>query len=102
MSIRSKQTVLSSEWPRTPKGKLKINNGTLELFAEGFPEIKKLKRIFNLLNSAKLAEYIISEDGRYRPYGGFKMFGTHTGRCAPWACSGRLHAARAACLAGTG
>ena len=74
---------LSAEWPRTPKGKLKINNGTLELFAEGFPEIKKLKRIFNLLNSAKLAEYIISEDGRYRPYGGFKMFGTHTGRCAP-------------------
>ena len=48
-----------------------------------FLKLKKLKRIFNLLNSAKLAEYIISEDGRYRPYGGFKMFGTHTGRCAP-------------------
>jgi len=25
----------------------------------------------------------MSEDGRYRPYGVFKMFGTHTGRCAP-------------------
>ena len=35
---------LNSEWPRTPKGKLKINTGTLELFADAFPEIKKLKR----------------------------------------------------------
>jgi DNA polymerase I len=74
---------LLSEWPRTPRGKLKTNNSTFELFADVFPEIKKIKRIFNLLNSTKLAEYIMSEDGRYRPYGGFKMFGTHTGRCAP-------------------
>ena len=74
---------LLSEWPHTPRGKLKTNNSTFELFADVFPEIKKIKRIFNLLNSTKLAEYIMSEDGRYRPYGGFKMFGTHTGRCAP-------------------
>ena len=35
---------LSVEWPRTPKGKLKINNNTLELFADAFPEIKKTKK----------------------------------------------------------
>ena len=74
---------LLPEWPLTPKGKLKINNDTLKDFAGTFPEIKKLKTIFNLLNAAKLAEYTFSEDGRYRPTGGFKMFGTHTGRCAP-------------------
>jgi len=78
-----KRLDLFAEWPRTPKGKLKTNSDTLELFADIFPEIKQLKRIFNLLNSAKLAEYIISEDGRYRPNNGFKMFGTHTGRCTP-------------------
>ena len=74
---------LFDDWPRTPKGKLQIRSETLELFADTFDEIKEVKRIFNLLSSAKLAEYIISEDGRLRPYSGFKMFGTHTGRCAP-------------------
>ena len=78
-----KRIGLFDEWPRTPKGKLQIRSDTLELFADTFDEIKEVKRIFNLLNSAKLAEYIISEDGRLRPFGGFKMFGTHTGRCAP-------------------
>ena len=73
---------LLSDWPRTPKGKLKVNKHTLEQF-KSFPEIASLRQISQLLNSAKLAEYILSEDGRYRPYGGFKMFGTHTGRCAP-------------------
>ena len=74
---------LLTEYPRTPKGRLKTNTDTLALFADSYEELKLLKRIFNLLNSTKLAEYIISEDGRYRPKGGFRMFGTHTGRCAP-------------------
>ena len=69
-------------WPRTPTGKLKTNSTTLEIF-EHYPEIKQFKRIKNLVDSAKLVSIIISEDGRLRPYGGFKMFGTHTGRCAP-------------------
>ena len=78
-----KKLDLLSEWPRTPKGKLKINEDTLKLYYKIYPEIHTLRRINNLLNSAKLAEYNISEDGRYRPKGGFRPFATHTGRCAP-------------------
>ena len=74
---------LFSEWPRTPKGKLKTNKETLELYDDSYNEIKLLKQINNLTNSGKLADYVMSEDGRYRPFGGFKMFGTHTGRCTP-------------------
>ena len=78
-----KKLDLLGEWPRTPKGKLKINEDTLKLYYKIYPEIHLLKRVFNLLNSAKLAEYSISEDGRYRPKNGFRPFATHTGRCAP-------------------
>ena len=73
---------LFDEWPRTPTGKLKTNSETLELFKD-YPKIKLLKRVNNLLNSTKLAEYIVSEDGRLRPFGGYNMFGTHTGRTTP-------------------
>jgi len=78
-----KKLDLLGEWPRTPKGKLKINEDTLRIYYKTYPEIHTLRRITNLLNSAKLAEYNISEDGRYRPNGGFRPFATHTGRCAP-------------------
>jgi len=78
-----KKLDLLGEWPTTPMGKLKTNKETFELFDDYYPEIKKLKRIFNLLNASKLTEFAISEDGRYRPYGGYKPFGTHTGRCTP-------------------
>ena len=76
-----KKLDLLDEWPRTPKNKLKINEDTLNLYYKIYPEIHLLRRITNLLNSAKLAEYNVSEDYRYRPYKGFKPFGTHTGRC---------------------
>lgn len=69
-------------WPRTPTGKLKTNSDTLEIF-EHYPEIKKFKRVKNLVDSAKLLQIIVSEDGRLRPFEGFKMFRTHTSRCAP-------------------
>ena len=78
-----KKLDLLGEWPTTPMGKLKTNKETFELFDDYYPEIKKLKRIFNLLNASKLTEFAISEDARYRPYGGYKPFGTHTGRCTP-------------------
>jgi len=78
-----RQLDLFSEWPRTPKGKLKTNKETLELYDDDYKEIKLLKQINNLTNSGKLADYQMSEDGRYRPHGGFRMFGTHTGRCTP-------------------
>jgi len=78
-----KRLDLLGEWPRTPKGKLKTNKETLEIYDDSYNEIKLLKQINNLTNSGKLADYVMSEDGRYRPYGGFKMFGTHTGRCTP-------------------
>ena len=74
---------LTSEWPRTPRGKLKTNSSTLELYEDAFPEIKSYKQIKNLLDSAKLATYEVSEDGRYRPMNGFKPFATHTSRCGP-------------------
>ena len=74
---------LIKEWPRTPKGRLKINKSTLELYSDAFPEIYDFKQLSGLLDSAKLAAYQISEDGRYRPDNGFKPFGTHTGRCSP-------------------
>jgi hypothetical protein len=78
-----KKLDLLGEWPTTPKGRLKTNTETFELFDDYYPEIKKLKRIFNLLNASKLTEFSVSEDGRYRPHKGYKPFGTHTGRCAP-------------------
>jgi len=74
---------LIREWPRTPKGKLKTNKSTLEIYSDAFPEIYDFKQVKGLLDSAKLAAYQISEDGRYRPDNGFKPFGTHTGRCSP-------------------
>ena len=74
---------LQDEWPKTPQGKFKTKEEVLDLFKEDFKEIKLLSRVFNLLNRAKLAEFNVSGDGRLRPPGGFKMFGTHTGRCAP-------------------
>ena len=74
---------LKNEWPRTPKGKLKTNKHTLEEYADAFPEINDFKQVKNLLDSAKLATYEVSEDGRYRPNSGLKPFGTHTGRCNP-------------------
>ncbi len=74
---------LETEWPLTPKGKRKTNADTFEIFDETYPEIKAVARVFSLSNKTKLAEYIISEDGRYRPHKGFKMFGTKTSRCAP-------------------
>ena len=78
-----KKLDLYNEWPRTPTLKLKTNADTLSLYSDTYPEIKLFGRVNNLLNSAKLAEYIVSEDGRLRPFGGFHMFGTHTGRCTP-------------------
>lgn len=84
-----KKLNLLSEWPRTPNDKLKTDKDTLEIFDDIYPEIKKLKRILSLINSTKLVEYTISEDGRYRPHNpekhsfGFKPFGTVTGRCTP-------------------
>ena len=74
---------LLGEWPTTPRGKLKTNRETFELFDDYYPEVKKLKRIFNLLSATKLTEFTVSEDGRYRPYKGYGPFGTHTGRCTP-------------------
>jgi len=74
---------LIKEWPRTPKGKLKTNKSTLEEYQDAFSEIYDFKQVKGLLDSAKLAAYQISEDGRYRPDNGFKPFGTHTGRCSP-------------------
>ena len=84
-----KKLNLLSEWPRTPKDKLKTDKDTLEIFDDIYPEIKKLKRILSLTNSTKLVEYTTSEDGRYRPHNpenhsfGFNPFGTVTGRCTP-------------------
>ena len=78
-----KKLDLLGEWPLTPKGRLKTNTETFELFDDYYPEIKKLKRIKGLLDSTKLTEFVVSEDGRYRPYKGYKPFGTHTGRCTP-------------------
>ena len=74
---------LQREWPLTPKGRLKTSESTFEIFEETYPEIKAIARIFKLSNKTKLSEFLISEDGRYRPNGGFRMFGTKTSRCAP-------------------
>jgi len=78
-----KKLDLISEWPTTPKGRLKTSVETFELFDDTYPEIKKLKRIFNLLNATKLTDFGLSEDNRHRPKKGYKPFGTHTGRCRP-------------------
>jgi len=78
-----KKLDLLSEWPTTPKGRLKTNVETFEMFDDSYPEIKKVKRIFNLLGKTKLTEFNLSEDYRHRPKGGYRPFGTHTGRCAP-------------------
>tara|TARA_R100001086_G_scaffold236568_2_gene160056 strand:- start:1266 stop:3122 length:1857 start_codon:yes stop_codon:yes gene_type:complete len=78
-----KKLDLLSEWPTTPKGRLKTSKETFELFDDIYPEIKKIKRIFNLLNRTKLTEFNLSEDNRHRPRNGYRPFGTHTGRCAP-------------------
>lgn len=70
-------------WPRTPKGKPKINDLILEIYSKTSDEINEFRRVKNLLDKAKLAAYDISEDGRYRPEGGLRPFATHTGRNAP-------------------
>ena len=54
-----------SEGPTTPKGRLKTNVETFEMFDDSYPEIKKVKRIFNLLGKTKLTEFNLSEDHRY-------------------------------------
>tara|TARA_B110001454_G_C12717916_1_gene433382 strand:+ start:805 stop:2661 length:1857 start_codon:yes stop_codon:yes gene_type:complete len=78
-----KELDLLSEWPTTPKGRLKTNKETFELFDDTYPEIKKLKRIKNLLGTTQLTDFGLSEDNRHRPRKGYRPFGTHTGRCAP-------------------
>jgi len=78
-----KKLDLLSEWPTTPKGKLKTKIETFELFDDTYPEIKKLKRIKNLLSVTQLHDFGLSEDNRHRPRKGYKPFGTHTGRCTP-------------------
>ena len=74
---------LITEWPKTPKGKLKTNGDTFDIFKETYPDIKAVSKVFDLSNQTKLTEFNVSEDNRYRPNGGFKMFGTTTGRCNP-------------------
>jgi len=74
---------LETEWPLTPKGRYKTREDVFEIFEETYPEIKAIARVFKLSNKTKLSEFLMSEDGRYRPNGGFKMFGTKTSRCTP-------------------
>ena len=78
-----KKLGLETEWPLTPKGRYKTREDVFEIFEETYPEIKAVGRIFKLSNKTKLTEFLMSEDGRYRPNGGFKMFGTKTSRCTP-------------------
>jgi hypothetical protein len=68
-------------WPRTTKGRLRLDDDTFDTMSRAYPVIAPIRRVRNELARLRLSGLKIGADGRART--DLVPFGTLTGRCAP-------------------
>jgi hypothetical protein len=68
-------------WPKTPTGRLKIDDETFRSMSDAHPILQPLRELRRTLHTMKHWQLPVDDDGRNRT--GLKPFCTQTARCAP-------------------
>jgi hypothetical protein len=69
------------EWPRTPTGRLELEEKTFRDMALRYPQLEPLRETWHSLSKLRLEKLAVGSDGRNRVM--LSPFGTKTGRNAP-------------------